>query len=150
MTSWDQNEVNKDWTIQKSNKMPNPRDMKVGNVFTPDQLPNSATQTANGINPTLWAANLVQVAPTAPTNLRTTGKTTTSVALAWDASTEEYLDVTGYNVYRGAALVGTNVAVLTYNDTGLTTATQYAYTVKARDAVGNLGVATAVLNVTTN
>lgn len=151
MSASDEGDVDKDWTIQKSPIKPNKRNMRIGNVFTADQLPNPATQQAAGIDPNLWKSNgLVVVDPTPPTNLRSTGKTATSVALAWDASTEEYIKVTGYNVYRGASLVGNNIAGLTYNDTGLTTATAYAYTVKARDAAGNLGPATPVLNVTTN
>lgn len=150
MSTWDAAEVDKGWTIQTVGPKPNPRNMRIGNVFTRDQLPNPATQTAAGIDPNLWDNYAVIVDPTPPTNLRSTSKTTTTVVLAWDASTMEYVTVTGYNVYRGAALVGTNVTALTYTDTGLTTGTPYAYTVKARDAAGNLGPATTVLNVTTN
>ncbi|WP_338043410.1 carbohydrate-binding protein, partial [Nonomuraea lactucae] len=39
-------------------------------------------------------------APSVPGNLRSTGVTSNSVSLAWNASTDN-VGVTGYNVYRG-------------------------------------------------
>ena len=44
--------------------------------------------------------------PTVPTGLVVTGTTTTSVALAWTASTDN-VGVTGYKIYRGGVQVGT-------------------------------------------
>ncbi|MFB7512824.1 discoidin domain-containing protein [Streptomyces sp. NPDC056144] len=86
-------------------------------------------------------------APTVPGGLRATGTTTGSVSLAWNASTDN-VGVTGYEVYRGATLVGTATGT-TYTDTGLTAATPYAYTVRAKDAAGNRSAASASLTVTT-
>ena len=86
-------------------------------------------------------------APSAPGNLRTTATTSTSASLAWNATTDN-VGVTGYDVYRGAALVGSTTGTA-YTDTGLTASTAYSYTVKARDAAGNASAASAVLNVTT-
>ncbi|WP_338496229.1 glycosyl hydrolase family 8 [Streptomyces sp. SJL17-4] len=86
-------------------------------------------------------------APTAPASLRSTGSNATSASLAWNAATDN-VGVTGYNVYRGGTLVGTSTG-LSYTDTGLTASTSYSYTVKARDAAGNLSAASNTLSVTT-
>lgn len=85
--------------------------------------------------------------PSVPGNLRATGTTSTSVSLAWDAATDN-VGVTGYLVYRGSTLV-TTVAGTTYTDTGLTPATAYSYTVKARDAAGNQSAAGGAVTATT-
>ncbi|MFI7468533.1 glycosyl hydrolase family 18 protein [Nonomuraea sp. NPDC049646] len=86
-------------------------------------------------------------APSVPGNLRSTGVTNTSVALAWDASTDN-VAVTGYEVYRGGTLV-TTVTGTTYNDTGLTASTAYSYTVRARDAAGNRSANSNQISATT-
>ena len=75
-------------------------------------------------------------APTAPANLRATGKSATSVSLAWDASTDN-VGVTGYVVHRDGGQVATTAGPAT-TVTGLTTGTGYRFTVRARDAAGNL------------
>ncbi|MFI7451521.1 carbohydrate-binding protein [Nonomuraea sp. NPDC049714] len=75
-------------------------------------------------------------APSVPGNLRSTGVTATSVSLAWNAATDN-VGVTGYNVYRGSTLV-TTVSGTSYTDTGRAANTSYTYTVRARDAAGNL------------
>ncbi|WP_084964701.1 fibronectin type III domain-containing protein [Thermoactinospora rubra] len=74
--------------------------------------------------------------PSAPGNLRVTGTTSSSVSLAWNAATDN-VGVTGYNVYRGGTLV-TTVTGTAYTDSGLSPSTSYTYTVRARDAAGNL------------
>ncbi|MGP3956815.1 glycosyl hydrolase family 18 protein [Nonomuraea sp. 3N208] len=86
-------------------------------------------------------------APSVPGNLRSTGVTSTSVALAWNASTDN-VAVTGYEVYRGSTLI-TTVTGTTYTDTGLTAATAYTYTVRARDAAGNRSAASSPVTATT-
>ncbi|MFD7458699.1 MULTISPECIES: cellulase family glycosylhydrolase [unclassified Streptomyces] len=88
-------------------------------------------------------------APTAPTGLTGTAKTSTSVSLSWTASTDD-VRVTGYDVFRGTEKV--NAAPVTgtaYTDTGLSPSTAYGYTVRARDAAGNVSAPSATLNVTT-
>ncbi|WP_245874017.1 cellulase family glycosylhydrolase [Streptomyces phaeoluteigriseus] len=87
--------------------------------------------------------------PTVPTGLAGTVKTSTSVTLSWTASTDN-TRVTGYDVYRGTTKV--NAAPLTgttYTDAGLSPSTAYSYTVRARDAAGNVSAPSAALNVTT-
>ena len=67
--------------------------------------------------------------PTQPTNLRTTSTTTTSVTLAWNASTDN-VAVTGYDVYRAGTKVGT-ATTTTYTFNGLTCGTTYTLGVTA-------------------
>ncbi|MWK37408.1 chitinase [Actinomadura sp. J1-007] len=87
-------------------------------------------------------------APTAPGGLRSTGKTSNSVSLAWTAATDN-VGVTGYDVYQGdtkaESVTGTSATV-----TGLTPKTAYSFTVKARDAAGNTSPASGAVSVTTD
>ncbi|WP_405596111.1 carbohydrate binding domain-containing protein [Streptomyces sp. NBC_01410] len=87
-------------------------------------------------------------APTAPTNPRTTGKSSSSVSLAWNPSTDN-VGVTGYDVYQGstraATVTGTSATV-----SGLAASTSYSFTVRARDAAGNLSPASTAVSVTTD
>lgn len=85
--------------------------------------------------------------PTTPTNLRVTGTTSSSVALAWDASTDD-VGVTAYQVFRGATLAG-SASSTTFTDTGLTSGTTYSYTVVAQDASGKQSAASASVSATT-
>jgi len=87
-------------------------------------------------------------APTVPTGLNSPSKTSTSVDLAWTASTDA-VGVTGYDVYRGATLVGT-FAGTTATASGLTANTAYSFTVRAKDAAGNVSAASSALSVTTS
>jgi len=86
-------------------------------------------------------------APTAPTGLTAGTVTETSVALSWTASTDN-VKVTGYDVYRGTTKVGSSTGT-TYTDTGLTAGTAYSYTVRAKDAAGNVSAPSSALAVTT-
>ncbi|MBD0745099.1 glycosyl hydrolase family 18 protein [Streptomyces sp. CBMA152] len=90
------------------------------------------------------------VPPTAPANLRSTGRSSTSVSLAWDASTDN-VGVVAYDVYRDGTLSqtvpGTTLATTVG---GLTPATSYTFTVKARDAADNASAASNALAVTTD
>ncbi|NUS14494.1 MAG: glycosyl hydrolase family 5, partial [Streptomyces sp.] len=83
----------------------------------------------------------------APANLAVSGTTSSSVSLTWSASTDN-VGVTGYNIYRGTTLAGTSTTT-TFTDTGLTASTAYSYTVKAKDAAGNLSTASNAVNATT-
>lgn len=85
--------------------------------------------------------------PSVPGTLRVTATTSNSVSLAWNASTDN-VGVTGYNVYRAGVQVGSPTAT-TFTDTGLTAATAFSYTVRARDAAGNLSAASTAVTGTT-
>jgi len=86
-------------------------------------------------------------APSAPTGLTVTGTTSSSVSLSWTAATDN-VGVTGYTVYRGSTAVAT-VTGTSYTDTGLTASTAYSYTVKAKDAAGNVSAASSAVTATT-
>jgi chitinase len=86
--------------------------------------------------------------PSAPSNLQSTGKTATSVSLSWTASTDN-VGVVGYDVYRGATKVGSPTGT-SFTDGGLSANTSYTYTVKARDAAGNVSAASNAVTVTTD
>jgi endo-1,4-beta-D-glucanase Y len=85
--------------------------------------------------------------PTVPGNPRSTGVTSSSVSLAWDASTDDTA-VTGYDVYNGSALA-TTVTGTTATVGGLAAATAYTFTVKAHDAAGNASAASNPVTATT-
>jgi|GEM_PF-2387053 len=87
-------------------------------------------------------------APTAPTGLASSGKTNTSVSLSWTASTDN-VGVTGYDVYKDGAFAA-SVTGTTATITGLASNTAYSFTVKAKDAAGNVSAASSALSVTTN
>ncbi len=87
------------------------------------------------------------VAPTAPTGLKTTLVGSNSIALSWSASTDNTA-VAGYDVYRNGTKVGSPTTTA-YTDSALTPSTSYSYTVKARDAAGNVSLASNALSATT-
>ncbi|MFB7586125.1 glycosyl hydrolase family 18 protein [Streptomyces sp. NPDC056169] len=88
--------------------------------------------------------------PTAPGNPRSTGKTPTTVTLAWDAATDN-IGVVAYDIYRGATLYRTvDAATRTLTVSGLSPLTPYTFTVKARDAADNSSPASAPVTVTTD
>jgi chitodextrinase len=91
--------------------------------------------------------NADTTAPSAPTNVGTTLITSNTIALSWTASTDN-VGVTGYRIFRNGTQVGTSTAAA-YTDSGLSATTQYAYTVKAVDAAGNLSAASTSINATT-
>lgn len=86
-------------------------------------------------------------APSVPTNVAASNILTTSFNLTWTASTDN-VGVTGYEVFKNGVSAGTTTTN-SMNVSGLTGATAYAITVKAKDAAGNLSAASTAINVTT-
>ncbi|WP_127529929.1 family 14 glycosylhydrolase [Paenibacillus kobensis] len=91
-------------------------------------------------------------APSVPTGLTSTGKTDTTVSLSWTASTDNTggSGLAGYDVYRNGNLVKSGVTAASYTDTGLSPATSYSYTVRAKDIAGNVSAGSSAISVTTN
>jgi beta-glucanase (GH16 family) len=87
-------------------------------------------------------------APTAPANLTSPSKTDVTVSLSWSASTDN-VGVTGYEIFKDGSSVGTSSSA-SFTVTGLSASTTYSFTVKAKDAAGNLSAASNSLSVTTN
>jgi fibronectin type 3 domain-containing protein len=79
-------------------------------------------------------------APTAPTRLARTISGFT-VRLTWTASTDN-VGVTGYTIYRGGVAIGTSTTPA-YTDLTPPLGRTSTYTVRARDAAGNLSAASA-------
>ncbi|WP_237566478.1 discoidin domain-containing protein [Paenibacillus sp. EZ-K15] len=86
-------------------------------------------------------------APTAPANLAVTEVTASSISLSWGASTDN-VGVTSYELYQdttpAAVVTGTSATV-----NGLSANTAYTFTVKAKDAAGNVSAASNAVTVTT-
>lgn len=85
--------------------------------------------------------------PTVPQGVTAQAGSSTSVTVAWQASTDD-VGVTGYRVYRNGTQVGTPSGS-PYTDGGLAAATTYSYTVAAVDAAGNTSAQSAPAQVTT-
>lgn len=87
-------------------------------------------------------------APSVPTGLTPTATAHNAVTLAWKASTDN-IGVTGYTVFRDGLPIATLGKVTTFNETGLSANTNYAYKVLAFDAAGNKSAATNAVNIKT-
>ncbi|MCP2027904.1 endonuclease I [Flavobacterium sp. HSC-32F16] len=87
-------------------------------------------------------------APTAPTSLASTSKTSTSISLSWNASTDN-VGVTGYDIYANNVFK-TTVSGVSAAITGLTASTAYSIYVKAKDAAGNTSTSSNTISVTTD
>jgi chitinase len=107
----------------------------------------SAASTALSVTTSAVAGDTT--APTAPTNLASPSKTSTTVNLTWTASTDN-VGVTGYNVYRAGTILAGSPAGTSLTVSGLTASTAYSFTVKAKDAAGNISAASTALSVTTS
>jgi beta-glucanase (GH16 family) len=86
--------------------------------------------------------------PAAPTNLHSTSTTSTSVALAWTASTSS--GISGYNVFRNGTQIGSVAGTVTsLLDSGDSPSTSYTYTVDAFNSSGGVSSLSSPLVVTT-
>ncbi|WP_052487778.1 DUF4832 domain-containing protein [Gordoniibacillus kamchatkensis] len=133
---------------------------KVGTLQTSVQL-SAGNNTITFSNASGWAPDFDRIqldtgggsggdtqAPTVPANVAVTATTASSITLGWSASTDN-VGVSGYDVYRDGTYVGTTAAT-TYTDNGLSSGTSYSYTVKAKDAAGNVSAASNATTGTTN
>ncbi|MFB4265479.1 glycosyl hydrolase family 18 protein [Nonomuraea sp. GTA35] len=85
--------------------------------------------------------------PTAPGDLRSTARTSSSVTLTWAASSDNS-GIAGYDVSIGSSVAAT-VSGTTAVVSGLSPSTEYSFTVRARDLYDNLSPAGAAVKVTT-
>lgn len=125
-------------------------------------IPNSSTTTGRimvkGSNHIFFDVNNANItvnagsgtvdttAPTAPT-LAASGTTSTSTNLSWSGATDN-VAVTGYDVYQGASLIG-STASTSYTVTNLSPSTTYTFSIRAKDAAGNVSSSSNSVNVTT-
>lgn len=85
--------------------------------------------------------------PSTPTNVLGNARGTSVIELEWPSSTDNE-GVTGYRIYRDSSLIGSNT-VPTYEDTGLSGGTSYAYSICAYDAAGNVSATSTPESVST-
>ncbi len=106
----------------------------------------------NGKSVSVWVKNTEvisdTVAPTTPSGLVISGKTDTTVQLAWQPSTDN-TGIAFYNVFRNGVKIGTT-ASSTYRDYSLQPGQAYTYTVSAADWYQNVSALSSPLNVTTS
>nr|WP_245699880.1 glycosyl hydrolase family 18 protein [Paenibacillus glacialis] len=125
-----------------------------GNTYKDIQPHTSLTGWEPPSVPALWqlvpGGGSDTQAPSTPANLQATGTTTSSITLAWNASTDN-VGVTSYDVYQGSTLLS-NVSgsTLTYTNTGLSANTTYTYKIKAKDAAGNVSAFSNQISATTD
>lgn len=90
--------------------------------------------------------------PAAPGALTVTGHTSTSVSLAWNASTDN-VGVTGYRILQVSGSTSTQVgttSATSFTVTGLGASTAYTFDVVALDAAGNVSQPSNQVTVTTD
>ena len=87
--------------------------------------------------------------PGAPGGLKQTDVTARTASLSWTAAAAGDFPVASYDVLAGGKVVGTATATTSTTVTGLTPATGYSFTVRARDTRGNTSAESAPLAVTT-
>jgi RHS repeat-associated protein len=97
---------------------------------------------------TILAAD--STAPTVPTAVVASAKSSSEIDLTWGASTDT-VGVQGYKVYRNGTLVTTtgSIGSTSWFDTGLAPNTAYSYQITAIDAAGNETAKTTAVSVTT-
>ncbi|WP_066406688.1 glycoside hydrolase family 9 protein [Flavisolibacter tropicus] len=88
------------------------------------------------------------IAPAEPTNVMVTSTTDKTATLSWTAASDN-VGVTGYDVYQGATLLQANVTSTTTTINNLNCATAYGFSVKAKDAAGNLSAFSNIATATT-
>lgn len=114
-------------------------------VNSPEVIAVTDAFYAVGVGASFVPADII--APNTPTDLTASNTTSTGTTLSWTAVTDN-IAVTGYQVFKGATLLAT-VSGLTYTATGLTASTAYTFSIKAKDADGNLSGASNVVSITT-
>jgi chitodextrinase/uncharacterized protein YjdB/uncharacterized protein YbgA (DUF1722 family) len=90
------------------------------------------------------------LAPSVPTNLSASNVSATGFTLAWAASTDN-IEVINYEVFRNGVSVGTTATSSpNFNVVGLVCATNSSFSVKAKDAAGNVSQSSNALSITTS
>jgi endo-1,4-beta-xylanase len=115
-----------------------------GNVSAVSNTVTAATQAGGGDSQ----------APSTPANLTAPSTTSSSISLAWTASTDN-VGVTGYQVLRAPGTSGGTFAQVgtatssSFANTGLTAGTTFRYQVRATDAAGNVSAVSNTVTAST-
>ncbi|EAC3781795.1 chitin-binding protein [Listeria monocytogenes] len=103
---------------------------------------------SNSINVTTKEAPAVdKEAPTAPKSLMSHAQTDTTIALCWQASTDN-VEVKNYELYRNNTKIATSTKTM-FEDTKLASNTSYKYKVYAVDTSGNRSLVSNEITVKT-
>lgn len=87
------------------------------------------------------------VPPSAPGQPAASAITSSTLTLTWAAATDNY-GVSQYLIRRDGTQIGTSTST-TFNDSGLSPATAYSYTIVAQDSAGNVSAVSSARSVTT-
>ncbi|WP_299156216.1 CUB domain-containing protein [uncultured Tenacibaculum sp.] len=132
--------------------------------FSGTSTPSAVTSTGNAmfvkftsdgsVTAAGWAANYTSStssadtqAPSAPASLAASNVAQTTLTLNWSASSDN-VGVIEYDVYRGSTKLG-STANTSVNITSLTAGTAYTFSVRAKDAAGNVSANSNTVNVST-
>ncbi|MFD0677376.1 MULTISPECIES: fibronectin type III domain-containing protein [unclassified Paenibacillus] len=85
--------------------------------------------------------------PTEPTDLKAIDPTSSSMTLVWNPSTDNG-GVVGYDIYMGDLQIGTSI-INSFTVIGLNELSTYLFSVKARDAAGNISASSTPLTTFT-
>lgn len=110
-------------------------------VIAYDAAGNASLPSLPAVAMTLSTGTTDTEAPTTPTGVVAAAVSPSSIALTWNASTDN-VGVVGYRVFRGGVQVATTVTT-SYTDNGRCAATLYSYTVAAIDAADNASASSA-------
>jgi hypothetical protein len=116
------------------------------NYNVSDAAGNAAAEVSRTVNVNEVAGDTQ--APTVPTNLTAFAITETTASLSWSASTDN-IGVTEYEVFSNGTSIG-SVTSTGANITGLVANTSYSYTVRAKDAAGNVSSSSNTETFTTS
>ncbi len=94
--------------------------------------------------------NNVTNTPTTPANVSAAAVSSNQINVGWAASTD-VMGIAGYRIYRngGAAPIASITSGTNFQDTSLTAATRYSYTVAAYDNMGDTSALSAAASATT-
>ncbi len=86
--------------------------------------------------------------PTTPSGLKSTGVSSTQVNLSWKKSTDN-VGIKDYDVLRNGKVIAT-VTTTSFGDVSVFASTKYSYSIRARDAAGNVSATSTAISVTTS
>lgn len=88
------------------------------------------------------------MAPSVPSRLKAVVDRQGRISLSWLAATDALSGIAAYTVYRNGTAIAQVATGTTYIDSTATSGSSYQYTVSARDAAGNVSVASTAITVT--
>lgn len=88
--------------------------------------------------------------PTVPLGVSTTPVAATQIDITWSSSTDDYVGMDGYQIFRDNVQIATTSELVTsYSDSGLSASTTYSYNVTAFDIFLNISARSATSSTTT-